>query len=47
MPAEVWFVLSVLLAPIGYVIQDTVADAMTVEAVRGWTTAVSRSTSAG
>ncbi|HKE60828.1 MAG TPA: hypothetical protein VKB33_00055, partial [Nitrospira sp.] len=33
MPAEVWFVLSVLLAPIGYVIQDAVADAMTVEAV--------------
>ena len=33
MPAEVWFVLSTLLAPIGYVLQDTVADAMTVEAV--------------
>ena len=33
MPAEVWYVLSVLLAPIGYVIQDAVADAMTVEAV--------------
>ncbi len=33
MPAEVWYVCSVLLAPIGYVIQDTVADAMTVEAV--------------
>src|SRR5215813_14327164 len=32
-PAEVWFVLSTLLAPIGYVIQDAVADAMTVEAV--------------
>ncbi len=32
-PAEVWYVLSVLLAPIGYVIQDVVADAMTVEAV--------------
>ena len=28
-----WFVLSTLLAPIGYVLQDTVADAMTVEAV--------------
>jgi hypothetical protein len=28
-----WYVLSVLLAPIGYVIQDCVADAMTVEAV--------------
>lgn len=33
MPAEIWYILSVLLAPIGYVIQDAVADAMTVEAV--------------
>jgi hypothetical protein len=33
MPAEAWYVVSVLLAPIGYVIQDAVADAMTVEAV--------------
>ena len=33
MPAEAWFVVSALLAPIGYVIQDAVADAMTVEAV--------------
>ncbi len=33
MPAGAWFVISVLLAPIGYVIQDSVADAMTVEAV--------------
>jgi MFS family permease len=33
MSAEAWFVLSALLAPIGYVLQDTVADAMTVEAV--------------
>jgi hypothetical protein len=31
--AEAWFVLSALLAPTGYVIQDVVADAMTVEAV--------------
>ncbi len=30
---EVWYVLSALLAPIGYVLQDAVADAMTVEAV--------------
>ena len=30
---EVWYVVSVLLAPIGYVMQDVVADAMTVEAV--------------
>jgi hypothetical protein len=33
MSVEAWFVLSALLAPTGYVIQDTVADAMTVEAV--------------
>jgi hypothetical protein len=33
MPLEAWFVLSTLLAPIGYVMQDAVADAMTVEAV--------------
>ena len=33
MPVEAWFVLSSLLAPVGYVIQDVVADAMTVEAV--------------
>lgn len=30
---EAWYVLSSLLAPAGYVVQDTVADAMTVEAV--------------
>ena len=30
---ETWFVISVLLAPIGYVVQDVGADAMTVEAV--------------
>ncbi len=33
LPAETWFVLSTLLAPLGYVMQDAVADAMTVEAV--------------
>ena len=33
MPVESWYVLSALLAPIGYVLQDAVADAMTVEAV--------------
>ena len=33
MSAEKWFVLSALLSPIGYVLQDAVADAMTVEAV--------------
>jgi hypothetical protein len=33
MSIEAWFVLSTLLSPFGYVIQDVVADAMTVEAV--------------
>ncbi len=33
LPAEVWFVISTLLGPIGYVVQDAVADAMTVDAV--------------
>ena len=32
MSAEHWFVLAALLSPIGYVMQDAVADAMTVEA---------------
>lgn len=30
---EIWFVIATLLAPTGYVVQDVVADAMTVEAV--------------
>lgn len=33
MPVEAWYVFGALLAPTGYVIQDVVADAMTVEAV--------------
>ena len=33
MGVEAWFVLSTLLAPVGYVVQDVVADAMTVEAI--------------
>jgi hypothetical protein len=33
MRVEAWFVWSALLAPVGYVLQDVVADAMTVEAV--------------
>jgi len=33
LPVETWYVVSVILAPVGYVIQDVVADAMTVEAV--------------
>jgi hypothetical protein len=32
-PVETWYVASALLSPIGYVVQDVVADAMTVEAV--------------
>ncbi len=32
-PIETWYVAAALLAPIGYVVQDVVADAMTVEAV--------------
>ena len=31
--AEYWFIISTLLAPIGFVLQDVVADAMTVEAI--------------
>ncbi len=33
MSVEGWFVVGILVAPLGYVIQDVVADAMTVEAV--------------
>ena len=33
MRIEAWYVASALLAPVGYVMQDVVADAMTVEAV--------------
>jgi hypothetical protein len=33
MSVEAWYVVSALLSPLGYVIQDVVADAMTVEAV--------------
>jgi len=33
MSVEAWYVLAALVAPIGYVLQDVVADAMTVEAV--------------
>jgi hypothetical protein len=33
MSVESWFVLAAMLSPIGYVLQDVVADAMTVEAV--------------
>ena len=30
MPVETWFVISVILGPVGYVIQDVVADAVGV-----------------
>lgn len=33
MPMTWWYVLSVLISPFGYVLQDAVADAMSVEAV--------------
>jgi hypothetical protein len=33
LPPEVWYVLSALVSPVGFVFQDVVADAMTVEAV--------------
>ena len=33
LPLDVWYVVSSLVAPIGFVFQDVVADAMTVEAV--------------
>ena len=33
MPLSAWYVLSVILSPSGYVVQDSVADAMSVEAV--------------
>lgn len=33
LPVNTWFVLGALLSPVGYVLQDAVADAMTVEAV--------------
>lgn len=39
LPVEVWYVISVLLSPLGFVFQDVVADAMTVEAVPRYTEA--------
>jgi len=33
LPVEVWYVTAALLSPVGYVVQDSVADAMSVEAV--------------
>ena len=33
LPLSVWYVISSILSPIGFILQDVVADAMTVEAV--------------
>jgi hypothetical protein len=33
LPLDTWYIVSVMLAPVGFVLQDVVADAMTVEAV--------------
>jgi hypothetical protein len=33
MPVDIWYILAVMLSPVGFVLQDVVADAMTVEAV--------------
>jgi MFS family permease len=33
LPLDVWYIVSALVSPIGFVFQDVVADAMTVEAV--------------
>ena len=33
LPVNIWYIISALLAPIGFILQDVVADAMTVEAV--------------
>ena len=33
LPIDTWYIISVLMSPVGFVLQDVVADAMTVEAV--------------
>lgn len=33
LPLDIWYVISALLSPVGFILQDVVADAMTVEAV--------------
>lgn len=42
LPLNIWYVISVLLAPLGFILQDVVADAMTVEAVPNFKTDGSR-----
>lgn len=34
MAPDVWYIIATLISPVGYVLQDVVADAMTVEAVQ-------------
>jgi len=34
MASDVWYIIATLVSPVGYVLQDVVADAMTVEAVQ-------------
>ncbi len=34
MALDVWYIIATLISPVGYVLQDVVADAMTVEAVQ-------------
>ena len=36
LPAETWYVIASLISPVGFVLQDVVADAMTVEAVQSY-----------
>ena len=38
LPLNIWYIISVLVAPVGFVFQDVVADAMTVEAVPAYRT---------
>jgi MFS family permease len=33
LPVDIWYILAAMLSPVGFVLQDAVADAMTVEAV--------------
>jgi MFS family permease len=33
LPLDIWYIISALISPVGFVFQDVVADAMTVEAV--------------
>jgi hypothetical protein len=38
LPLNIWYIISALLAPVGFILQDVVADAMTVEAVPAFRT---------